>query len=84
LEYAIKAGFSESIQNLFKDFVARCSAQIITTKDTTTTDPSQNDGQGIVQKAWLQLIERVHQPLGFYRYKGNDITYVWKVYLGNV
>ncbi len=42
------------------------------------------NGQGIVQKAWLQLIERVHQPLGFYRYKGNDITYVWKEYTGNV
>lgn len=42
------------------------------------------DGQGIVQKAWLQLIERVHQPLGFYRYKGNGITYAWKEYTGNV
>ena len=42
------------------------------------------DGQGIVQKAWLQLIERVHEPLGFYRYKGNGITYVWKEYTGNV
>ncbi|MEG0029670.1 hypothetical protein [Acinetobacter sp.] len=42
------------------------------------------DGQGIVQKAWLQLIERVHEPLGFYRYKGNGITYSWKEYTGNV
>ena len=42
------------------------------------------DGQGIVQKTWLQLIERVHEPLGFYRYKGNGITYVWKEYTGNV
>lgn len=42
------------------------------------------DGQGIVQKAWLQLIERVHEPLGFYRYKGNGITYAWKEYTGNV
>lgn len=42
------------------------------------------DGQGLVQKAWLQLIERVHEPLGFYRYKGNGITYVWKEYTGNV
>lgn len=42
------------------------------------------DGQGLVQKAWLQLIERVHEPLGFYRYKGNGITYAWKAYTGNV
>jgi len=42
------------------------------------------NGQGIVQKAWLQLIERVHEPLGFYRYKGNGITYLWKEYAGNV
>lgn len=42
------------------------------------------DGQGIVQKAWLQLIERVHEPLSFYRYKGNGITYAWKAYTGNV
>lgn len=42
------------------------------------------DGQGIVQKTWLQLIERVHEPLGFYRYKGNGITYLWKEYTGNV
>lgn len=42
------------------------------------------DGQGIVQKTWLQLIERVHEPLSFYRYKGNGITYVWKEYTGNV
>lgn len=42
------------------------------------------DGQGLVQKAWSQLIERVHEPLRFYRYKGNGITYVWKEYTGNV
>lgn len=42
------------------------------------------DGQGLVQKIWLQLIERVHEPLGFYRYKGNGITYAWKTYTGNV
>ncbi|MEB3753754.1 hypothetical protein [Acinetobacter sp. MD2(2019)] len=42
------------------------------------------DGQGITQKAWLQLIERVHEPLSFYRYKGNGITYAWKKYTGNV
>ncbi|ENV08041.1 hypothetical protein ABE427_14905 [Acinetobacter higginsii] len=42
------------------------------------------DGQGLVQKVWLQLIERVHEPLGFYRYKGNGITYAWKTYIGNV
>ncbi|WP_368559605.1 hypothetical protein [Acinetobacter indicus] len=42
------------------------------------------DGQGLVQNAWSQLIERVHEPLGFYRYKGNGITYVWKEYTGNV
>ncbi|RZG68421.1 hypothetical protein EXE25_05030 [Acinetobacter bouvetii] len=42
------------------------------------------NGQGIIQKTWLQLIERVHEPLGFYRYKGNGITYVWKEYAGNV
>lgn len=42
------------------------------------------DGQGLAQKAWLQLIERVHEPLGFYRYKGNGITYAWKAYTGNV
>lgn len=42
------------------------------------------DGQGIVQKSWVQLIERVHEPLSFYRYKGNGITYVWKEYTGNV
>ncbi|MBJ9903910.1 hypothetical protein [Acinetobacter bereziniae] len=42
------------------------------------------DGQGIVQKIWLKLIERLHEPLGFYRYKGNSITYAWKTYIGNV
>lgn len=42
------------------------------------------DGQGLVQKAWSQLIERVHEPLGFYRYKGNGITYKWHSYTGNV
>lgn len=42
------------------------------------------DGQGTVQKAWLQLIERVHEPLGFYRYRGNSITYLWKEYTGNI
>lgn len=42
------------------------------------------DGQGLVQNAWLQFIERIHEPLGFYRYKGNGITYVWKEYTGNV
>lgn len=42
------------------------------------------DGQGLVQNAWLQFIERIHEPLSFYRYKGNGITYVWKEYTGNV
>lgn len=42
------------------------------------------DGQGLVQNAWSQLIERVHEPLGFYRYKGNGITYKWNSYTGNV
>lgn len=42
------------------------------------------DGQGVVQKMWLQLIERIHEPLGFYRYKGNGITYLWKEYTGNI
>lgn len=42
------------------------------------------DGQGVVQKIWIKLIEPVHQPLGFYRYKGNGITYLWKEYTGNV
>ena len=42
------------------------------------------DGKGVVQKAWLELIERVHQPIGFYRYSGNGITYMWKEYTGNI
>lgn len=42
------------------------------------------DGQGLAQKAWLQLIERIHESLGFYLYKCNGITYKWNSYTGNV
>lgn len=42
------------------------------------------NGHGVVQKQWLHLIESVHQPMSFYRYKGNGITYIWKSYTGNV
>lgn len=45
LDYTIKAGFPESVQHLFTDFVARCSAQITTAEDTTTTTP---DGRKII------------------------------------